>query len=265
MVSERKQEKRLKTTFSYAIEIGMLSEVEANELKELLEYRNDIAHRIHEVMADISRSYWASDHLAYTPPTYRGDALGRLRTYRQLLSERAGSKLIISLSMDGILFELTEDVLEADLNRLERILIKQVADEHKRAKAINEELKLDGTELVGDLAPRFPANHRSDRSYGDEYIPATGHLTTRGVEICYRLFDLGKSPMVVAHLMGMTLRSAERRRDSWKRAGGVQRIRADVDRYDLNFRPRVSSSQQPDPIQADGEEEPSEAAVGGTK
>jgi hypothetical protein len=31
---------------------------------------------------------------------------------------------------------------------------------------------------------------------------STGHLTKRGAEICYRLFDLGKSPMAVAYLMG---------------------------------------------------------------
>lgn len=30
----------------------------------------------------------------------------------------------------------------------------------------------------------------------------TGHLTPQGVEICYRLFDLGKSPLAVAFLMG---------------------------------------------------------------
>ena len=78
-------------------------------------------------------------------------------------------------------------------------------------------------------------------SYGDDYIPATGHLTKRGAEICYRLFDLGKSPMAVAYLMGMTLRSAERRQRSWSKAGGASRIRSAVARYDMQSLQRLPS------------------------
>jgi hypothetical protein len=125
---------------------------------------------------------------------------------------------------------------------LEHLITKQIARERKRYSAINAELDLRGTELIDDLSPRFPANHRPGRQgYGDDYIPATGHLTKRGVEICYRLFDLGKSPMAVAYLMGMTLRSAERRHRSWIKAGGSQRVRAEVERYDLRSMRRLSS------------------------
>jgi len=233
--NDRKQGKKLKVAFGHAVAIGMFTEAEADELQELLDYRNDIAHRIHLVMSDVSRSYWASDHVAFTAPAYKGDALDKLRAYRRSLWDRARGQLILSLSMDRMLFELAEDVLEGDLQRLDRLIQKQIVAERRRAKAINAELSLAGTELVGDLAPRFPPNHRPDRSYGDDYIPATGHLTKRGVEICYRLFDLGKSPMAVAYLMGMTLRSAERRHRSWGRAGGRERTRAEVKRYDLSI------------------------------
>lgn len=68
---------------------------------------------------------------------------------------------------------------------------------------------MEGSELVGDLAPR-PRNHRPDRSCRDDHISATGHLTKRGADFCYRLFDLGKSSIAVTYLMGMTLRTAER-------------------------------------------------------
>ena len=78
---ERQQNKKLKVAFGHAIKIGMLTEKEANELKELLDYRNDIAHRIHMIVSDVSRSYFATDHVSFTAPTYRGDALDRLRGY----------------------------------------------------------------------------------------------------------------------------------------------------------------------------------------
>jgi hypothetical protein len=241
--SERQQGRKLKVALGYAVTIGIFTEAEAAELKALLDYRNDIAHRIHLVMSDVSRNYWAIDHVAYTAPTYKGEALDRLRAFRRSLWERARGKLILTLSMDRMLFELAEHAYEQDLRRLDRLITKQIAHERKRYSAINAELDLRGTELVDDLSPRCPANHRPGRQgYGDDYIPATGHLTKRGVEICYRLFDLGKSPIAVAYLMGMTLRSAERRQRSWMKAGGFQRARAEVERYDLRSMRRLSSS-----------------------
>ena len=233
LASERQQGKKLKVAFAYAVTTGIFTEAEAVELKALLDYRNDIAHRIDLVMSDISRDYWAIDHVAYAAPTYKGEALERLRAFRRSLWERARGRLLLTLSMDSMLFEFAEHAFEEDLKRLDHLITKQIARERKRYEAINAELDLRGTELVDDLSPRFPANHRPSHHYGDDYIPATGHLTKRGVEICYRLFDLGKSPTAVAFLMGMTLRSAERRQRSWIEAGGLQRVRVEVEHYGL--------------------------------
>jgi hypothetical protein len=238
--SERQQGKKLKIAFAYAVTIGIFTEAEAAELKALLDYRNDIAHRIHLVMSDISRNYWAIDHVAYAAPTYKGEALERLRAYRRSLWERARGQLLLTLSTDSMLFEFAEHAFEQDLKRLDRLIKKQIAREREFYRAINADLDLRGAELVDDLSPRFPANHRPGRQgYGDDYIPATGHLTKRGVEICYRLFDLGKSPTAVAYLMGMTLRSAERRQRSWIKAGGLQRVRAEVERFDVRSMRRL--------------------------
>ena len=241
LVGDRQQGKKLKVALGYAITVGMFTEAEAAELKALLEYRNDIAHRIHLVMSDISRNYWAIDHVAYAAPAYKGEALDRLRAYRRSLWERARGKFLLSMSMDSMLFEFAEHAFEQDLKRLDRLITKQIARERERYKAINAELDLRDTDLVDDLSPRFPANHRPGRQgYGDNYTPATGHLTKRGVEICYRLFDLGKRPTAVAYIMGMTLRSAERRQQSWIKSGGLQRVRAEIERYDVRTMQRLS-------------------------
>ncbi len=107
---------------------------------------------------------------------------------------------------------------------------------------LNVELDLSGTEFVGDLAPRFPANHRQGRIYADDYEPPPGHLTKRGVEICYRLFDFGKSPIAVAYLMGMTLSSAKRRKTLWMNAGGLGRTKSPITRYDIKTgKPRLQT------------------------
>src|SRR5437763_3785632 len=95
------------------------------------------------------------------------------------------------------------------------------------------------TTSIPNLAPASPTEATVDPPpRGPDWMPITpktGSLfhadlhTKRGVEICYRLFDLGKSPTAVAYLMGMTLRSAERRQRSWIKAGGLQRVRAEVE------------------------------------
>ncbi|MBN9561774.1 MAG: hypothetical protein J0H14_13745 [Alphaproteobacteria bacterium] len=230
-----KEGKKLRKAFSFAVDAGMFSAAEADELVELLSYRNDIAHRIHLVMSDVTRSYWTSDHVAFTAPTYKGDALDRLRAFKDTLWTRTRA-LLLTLSMDSLLFETAERIYEDELKRLDRLIQMQTRGEQKRLEAIQAELDL-GSELIGDLHPRFPANHHNNGSDGG---PATGHLTKRGVEICYRLFDMGKSPLAVSYIMGMSLRAAKLRQSRWHQAGGLNRVKTEVERYDLS--PRTSQA-----------------------
>jgi hypothetical protein len=64
----------------------------------------------------------------------------------------------------------------------------------------------------------YPDNHYEDK-----------RLTKRGVEICYRLFDLGKSEMAVAHLLRLSLVAVKKRKKMWVKAGGKARKKADID------------------------------------
>lgn len=231
-LKERNHGKQLRAAFAHSIEIGLFTNEEASEVQSLLSYRNDIAHRIHLVMSEVSRSNFTNDFIAFFAPIYKGEALDKLRAYRESLQERARRCLhSLCFSMDGLLFDFAEKVYETDLRRLEKLIRTQIKQEQARVSAINAELDLSGTELVEDLSPRHPKNHRQRNYYGDNFLPPTGHLTPRGVEICYRLFDMGKKPIVVAYLMGMGLRAAEKRHKSWLKIGGLLRVRTEVKRY----------------------------------
>jgi hypothetical protein len=243
LTEDGRQGKKLKAAFGHAVGIGMFTQTEADEVKALLDYRNDIAHRIHRVMSDITRTSFVSDHIAFSSPTYKGDALDRLRAYRRSLWERTqGLPIMLMASMDSLLFEMAERVFEEELKRLDRLIVRQIKREHRRLRALNAELDLSETELVGDLDPRFPENHRPGLTWCDDYTPPTGHLTNRGVEICYRLFDLGKSPLSVAWLMGISLKAAKARKRSWLNVGGAHRIRAEIQRYDLKTGRKLACS-----------------------
>ena len=62
--------------FAHAIKIGIFTEAEANEVEELLEYRNHIAHRIHLVMSDVSRSYFVDGPLVVHRADLQGGRVG---------------------------------------------------------------------------------------------------------------------------------------------------------------------------------------------
>src|SRR4051812_1738417 len=101
--------------------------------------------------------------VSFMSPIYNGDALDRLRNYRNSLWKRAPGHLILELSLDSLTFEFAERVYEAELKRLDRRIQVGIKDEHERLEKLMTQLDLRGTELVDDLDPRFPANHRPDR------------------------------------------------------------------------------------------------------
>ncbi|CAN5683193.1 hypothetical protein BH11PSE1_BH11PSE1_33170 [soil metagenome] len=63
--------------------------------------------------------------------------------------------------------------------------------------------------------PKDPANKYE--------IGGLEKLTPRGVEICYRLFDAGKSRYAVAHLMDISFGAATHRFKVWEKEGGLGR------------------------------------------
>lgn len=69
-----------------------------------------------------------------------------------------------------------------------------------------------------DFDPKDPRNKLPD-----------GKLTPRGVEVCYRLFDAGKTRYAVAEAMGISYGAATHRLDAWEKVGGAGREKAPID------------------------------------
>jgi hypothetical protein len=131
-----------------------------------------------------------------------------------LLSDRmAAHHYILEIDMRGMFFESTERVLTADVKALERRIRALVRARHDDIARLIAEISLEGTELTGLYDPRWPENR-----YGSGQ-----RLTPRGVETCYRLFDMGKSSLAVAHIMDLSLTAARRRERQWRAAGGAGR------------------------------------------
>jgi DNA-binding NarL/FixJ family response regulator len=56
-----------------------------------------------------------------------------------------------------------------------------------------------------------------------------GKLTPRGVEVCYRLFEAGKTRYAVASAMNISFGAATHRLNAWKNAGGKDRKKMRLD------------------------------------
>ncbi len=88
------------------------------------------------------------------------------------------------------------------------------------------------TTLRSLLAPEDQKNEAEfdPRDPGNKYaIGGLLKLTDRGIEICYRLFDAGKTRYAVKELMDISFGAADHRFKAWEKAGGVNRPKMPLD------------------------------------
>jgi hypothetical protein len=83
-----------------------------------------------------------------------------------------------------------------------------------------------------NLKLRLVPEPRGDTMEFDPTDPANKYevggmakLTDRGTEICYRLFDVGKTRYAVAALMKISFGAATHRYKAWEKAGGLNRVK----------------------------------------
>ncbi|WP_429819068.1 hypothetical protein [Ensifer sp. B1-9] len=79
----------------------------------------------------------------------------------------------------------------------------------------------DDKKQESDFDPKDPRNKYE--------IGGLMKLTDRGIEICYRLFDAGKTRYAVKELMDISFGAADHRFKAWEKAGGVNREKMPLD------------------------------------
>jgi hypothetical protein len=212
---------------------GVVSDDERKEIKKLVDFRNDIAHQMPQLTFDISRSTFIRETRQFMESRYDHDALRRIKLLRRELSDRAQSKFVFRSSYDPILFESAEKTYEAEIKRLRAKIDKQYAVRKRKIGLLNEELSLDG--LPEDLYPYHPLNEKRN-----------GNLSKRGIEVCYRLFDAGKSPLAVGYLMHISRKAANQHRKRWIKAGGADRVKTDLEALSKRPPRRLTKRSGPD-------------------
>jgi len=211
---------KFKVATAVLVEDGVLTNEERDEIGKLVDVRNAIAHSIHEMTYDVSRDSYNRQRLEFEQSKYDYGALKRIKYFYGELSKRMMSKYVQEISMDGLLFESAEKTYEVELKHLSKKINAQMEARQKKMGVLKKELSLVGTEFESnENHPTFhPAN-----------VARNGNLNKRGVEVCFRLFDIGKRPIVVAYLMYISVKAARKRHKQWVKAGGITRKRIEIE------------------------------------
>jgi hypothetical protein len=199
-----------------------ITPVEKAEIITLIDYRNVIAHQMHNLLADISPERSVRQMYAFRPdktPKYDYNAVERLQHFhRHLDGLHRTHGYVYELSYNKLFFRSADKMFLAEIRRLRAKAHALNEQRQEKIKALNAELSLKGTEIKGDRDPQHPLSKYDD-----------GRLTKRGVEICYRLFDMGKSSIAVAHLTDLSLSASRKRMRMWAAAGGADRAKVNIE------------------------------------
>ena len=61
------------------------------------------------------------------------------------------------------------------------------------------------------------------------------NLTPRGVEVCYRMFDVGKTRYAVSEALDISYGAATHRFHAWEKAGGTNRKKSILESYEAKY------------------------------
>lgn len=208
-----KQEERLpkgtkklyKKLWQILVDEGVLTLEEREDIEKIIDYRNDIAHSIQELVFDLNLSSYSRNFVEFKEAKYDYGILERLKLYKEKIYKGLSGKYIFELSMNPVLFEQAERTYQQELKRLNkkiRRLLEQRKEENNKV-----ECEINGLDraILDQLAPYHPEN-----------VKLNGQLTDRGIECCNSLFGMGLSNLAISYLMRLSLKAVNRHKVKWQ-------------------------------------------------
>ncbi|WP_018992713.1 hypothetical protein [Aromatoleum toluclasticum] len=111
------------------VQEDVITEKESIDLQQIIDVRNKIGHKVHELVEGIS----APKVLGRSDPIYDYFALDRFERYRKKISSRMQKSFVLELSFRELSFEQAEGTYKEELARLRNRIDRQF--EVRRAAA----------------------------------------------------------------------------------------------------------------------------------
>lgn len=210
--------------WSILVDEGILTSDESAEFQRIIDYRNDIGHRVQLLTCDLSRDPFARDYSKWKGIKYDDQALKKLKSYKEKIIVGLQSKYAVPLLPDEILFEAAEKSYHHELRRLDKKIMRQMAIRQKETQRLKTELTLEDPEFLNTFDP---GNKNTAPTHYLRVLDILNHplnkakngtLTRRGLEICYWLFDHGRSALAAAYLMHVSNQTAVKHYRVWENA-----------------------------------------------
>jgi hypothetical protein len=114
----RRDRLRIHEALNILLRDGLILPAEKTELLRLVQYRNDIAHHIHQVAAGANATPTVQLGVVSALDPSDSEYLSRLRFYADEIVERLETRYRVPFSVTPFLFHETKEAYEAELRRL---------------------------------------------------------------------------------------------------------------------------------------------------
>lgn len=117
----------LKKALNIFVQDNILTETEINEITKLIDYRNDIAHRLEQLTKDVIHPKKQQYYNLCIQPKYNYDISQKFQFYRKKILQNFQDKGYITLlSLNKNHFENAELTYKEELERLHKRIINQM-------------------------------------------------------------------------------------------------------------------------------------------
>lgn len=175
---------------------GILTAAESREIQDLIDYRNIVAHEAEKVTVNVSRGWRYPDLREWD--AYDRGALERLDCLRQKIQSGMTPAYVLSMHPGPTMFLAAESVYREELDRLRAKIRRQIRDLQDEVDSVNDNIDSLPQGLLVRLEPTHPRHRKRNNN-----------LSREGVECCYELFQAGATPLTVAYLMKLSLRTTK--------------------------------------------------------
>ena len=123
--SERKSDFNFKKALDNLACDKVITEDEKNELENLINYRNDIAHRLYQLVADLNSKHYSTLEIFRNKYNYK--ALHRLKSLQKTIFDNMMTKYVLPIGLKSLTFSYAESVYEKELVQLKKKIKKQLS------------------------------------------------------------------------------------------------------------------------------------------
>jgi hypothetical protein len=86
----------------------ILTESEKSDREAIIDYRNDIAHSIQELVFDLNLDSYSKIFVKFSGEKYQYEVLTRLKNYKELIFNRIMGGYVFEVNINSVLFAQAE-------------------------------------------------------------------------------------------------------------------------------------------------------------